>query len=285
MALKKYKPTSPGRRFMATSSFEEVTKTEPEKTLLEPLTKKGGRNNRGRITTRHQGGGHKRRFRKIDFKRRKDGVPAKVAAIEYDPNRSARIALLHYADGEKAYILAPARLRVGSTVESGPEADIKPGNALPLANIPTGTLVHCVELKPGQGARMARSAGSQIQLVAKDGPHAVLRLPSGELRRVLLTCRATVGQVGNTDHSNQSSGQGRPEPLARQAPDRPRLGHEPGRPPARRRRGQVEGRPASGHAVGRPDAREAHPPQAQGIRHVDRPRPAPRQGEEALDES
>ena len=184
MALKKYKPTSPGRRFMATSSFEEVTKTEPEKSLLEPLTKKGGRNNRGRITTRHQGGGHKRRFRKIDFKRRKDGVPAKVAAIEYDPNRSARIALLHYADGEKAYILAPARLRVGSTVESGPEADIK----------------------PGQGARMARSAGSAIQLVAKDGPHAVLRLPSSELRRVLLTCRATVGQVGNTDHANQSGG-------------------------------------------------------------------------------
>ena len=206
MALKKYKPTSPGRRFMATSGFEEITKSEPEKSLLEPLTKKGGRNNRGRITTRHQGGGHKRRFRTIDFKRTKDGVPAKVAAIEYDPNRSARIALLHYADGAKAYILSPARLRVGSTVESGPEADIKPGNALPLANIPTGTLIHCVELRPGQGERMARSAGSAIQLVAKDGPHAVLRLPSGELRRVLLTCRATVGQVGNSDHSNQSSG-------------------------------------------------------------------------------
>ena len=206
MPVRRFKPTSPGRRFMTVSDFADVTKSKPEKTLLEPVPKKGGRNNRGRITTRHQGGGHKRRFRKIDFKRRKDGVPAKVAAIEYDPNRSARIALLHYADGEKAYILAPARLRVGSTVESGPEADIKPGNALPLSNIPTGTLVHCVELKPGQGARMARSAGSQIQLVAKDGPHAVLRLPSGELRRVLLTCRATVGQVGNTDHSNQSSG-------------------------------------------------------------------------------
>jgi large subunit ribosomal protein L2 len=206
MALKKYKPTSPGRRFMATSGFEEVTKAEPEKSLLEPLTKKGGRNNRGRITTRHQGGGHKRRFRTIDFKRTKDGVPARVAAIEYDPNRSARIALLHYADGAKSYILAPSRLRVGSVVESGPEADIKPGNALPLQNIPTGTLVHAVELKPGQGARMARSAGSSIQLVAKDGPHAFLRLPSGELRRVLLTCRATIGQVGNTDHANQASG-------------------------------------------------------------------------------
>jgi large subunit ribosomal protein L2 len=206
MALRKYKPTSPGRRFMATSSFDEVTKNEPEKSLLAPLAKTGGRNNRGRITSRHQGGGHKRRYRAIDFKRTKDGIPAKVAAIEYDPNRSARIALLHYADGAKAYILAPSRLRVGALVESGPDADIKPGNALPLANIPTGTLVHNVELKPGQGGRMARSAGSSVQLVAKDGNHGVLRLPSGELRRVLLTCRATVGQVGNADHANQASG-------------------------------------------------------------------------------
>ncbi|OFW74193.1 MAG: 50S ribosomal protein L2, partial [Actinobacteria bacterium RBG_16_68_12] len=206
MALKKYKPTSPGRRFMAVSGFEEITKAEPEKSLLEPVKKTGGRNNRGRITTRHQGGGHKRRYRTIDFKRTKDGVPAKVAAIEYDPNRSARIALLHYADGAKSYILAPARLRVGAVVESGPDADIKPGNALPLANIPTGTLVHSVELKPGQGGRMARSAGSSVQLVAKDGDHGVLRLPSGELRRVLLACRATVGQVGNSDHANQASG-------------------------------------------------------------------------------
>jgi large subunit ribosomal protein L2 len=206
MALKKYKPTSPGRRFMSVSSFEEVTKTEPEKSLTEPLKRRGGRNNQGRITTRHQGGGHKRRYRLIDFKRVKDGVPAKVAAIEYDPNRSARIALLHYADGAKAYILAPARLRVGATVESGPAADIKPGNALPLLNIPTGTMVHNVELKPGQGGKMARSAGSSIQLVAKDAGHAVLRMPSGEMRRVQLTCRATVGQVGNTDHENQSGG-------------------------------------------------------------------------------
>jgi large subunit ribosomal protein L2 len=206
MALKKYKPTSPGRRFMSVSTFEEVTKTEPEKSLTEPLKRRGGRNNQGRITTRHQGGGHKRRYRLIDFKRVKDGVPAKVAAIEYDPNRSARIALLHYADGAKAYILAPARLRVGATVESGPAADIKPGNALPLLNIPTGTMVHNVELKPGQGGKMARSAGSSIQLVAKDAGHAVLRMPSGEMRRVQLTCRATVGQVGNTDHENQSGG-------------------------------------------------------------------------------
>ena len=206
MALKKYKPTSPGRRFMSVSTFEEVTKTRPEKSLTEPLTKKGGRNNTGRITTRHQGGGHKRRYRVIDFKRVKDGVPAKVAAIEYDPNRSARIALLHYLDGAKAYILAPARIKVGALVESGPTADIKPGNALPLENIPTGTMVHNVELKPGQGGKMARSAGSSVQLVAKDGAHAVLRVPSGEMRRVPLRCRATVGQVGNTDHENQSVG-------------------------------------------------------------------------------
>jgi len=191
---------------MTVSDFAEITKSEPEKSLVEPAKKTGGRNNRGRITTRHKGGGHKRRYRVIDFKRAKDGIPAKVAAIEYDPNRSANIALLHYADGAKAYILAPARLRVGSTVESGPAADIKPGNALPLQNIPTGTLVHNVELKPGQGGKMARSAGSGVQLVGKDEGGAVLRLPSGELRRVPLACRATVGQVGNVDHENVTGG-------------------------------------------------------------------------------
>jgi large subunit ribosomal protein L2 len=206
MPVRKYKPTSPGRRFMTVSDFKEVTKPKPEKSLTEKLTKKGGRNNNGRITTRHQGGGHKRRYRVIDFKRTKDGVPAKVAAIEYDPNRSARIALLHYADGAKSYILAPARLRVGATVESGPNADIKPGNALPLANIPTGTLVHNVELKPGKGGQIARSAGSGVQLVAKDEGYGVLRLPSGEMRRVPLACRATIGQVGNVDHENVSGG-------------------------------------------------------------------------------
>src|SRR5213082_1543099 len=202
MAIRRYKPTSPGRRFMSVSTFDEITKTEPEKSLVEPLKKSGGRNVNGRITRRHQGGGHKRQYRQIDFKRVKDGVPARVAAIEYDPNRSARIALLHYADGAKSYILAPAQLRVGSTVESGPTADIRVGNALPLENIPTGTLVHNVELKPGQGAKIARSAGSGIQLVAKDQGFAVLRLPSGEMRRVPLGCRATVGQVGNVDHQN-----------------------------------------------------------------------------------
>ena len=206
MPLRKYKPTSAGRRFRSVSTFEEVTKTEPEKSLTEPITKKGGRNNTGRLTVRHQGGGHKRLYRRIDFKRTKDGVPAKVAAIEYDPNRSARIALLHYADGAKGYILAPARLAVGQKVESGPDADIRPGNALPLANIPTGTLVHNVELKPGKGGQLARSAGAGVQLVAKDEGFAVLRLPSGEMRRVQLACRATVGQVGNVDHENISGG-------------------------------------------------------------------------------
>ena len=206
MALKKYKPTSPGRRFMATSGFEEITKSEPEKSLVEGLKKSGGRNSHGRITSRHRGGGAKRKYRKIDFKRTKDGVPAKVAAIEYDPNRSARIALLHYADGAKSYILAPAGLRVGSVVESGLRADIKAGNALPLEAIPTGTVVHNVELKPGQGGKMARSAGSGVQLVAKDQGYGVLRLPSGEMRRVLLSCRATVGQVGNSEHANEQSG-------------------------------------------------------------------------------
>jgi large subunit ribosomal protein L2 len=191
---------------MTVSAFDDVTKAKPEKSLLEPAKKAGGRNNKGRITTRHQGGGHKQRYRVVDFKRRKDGVPATVAAIEYDPNRSARIALLHYADGAKAYILAPAGLTVGATVESGPAADIKPGNSLPIANIPTGTLVHAVELKPGKGAQIARSAGASVQLVAKDEGYGVLRLPSGEMRRVPLDCRATVGQVGNVDHSNISDG-------------------------------------------------------------------------------
>ena len=206
MGVRSFRPTSPGRRFMTVSDFAEVTKSTPEKSLLAPVHNKGGRNNNGRITTRHQGGGHKRRYRVVDFKRLKDGVPAKVAAIEYDPNRSARIALLHYADGAKAYILAPVGLEVGATVSSGPEADIKPGNALPLLNIPTGTTVHAVELRPGQGARMCRSAGTSAQLVAKEAETALLRLPSGELRRVSAHCRASVGQVGNTTHENESGG-------------------------------------------------------------------------------
>jgi large subunit ribosomal protein L2 len=206
LAVRRYKPTSPGRRFMSVSDFKEITKSEPEKTLLAPMTKNGGRNNNGRITTRHQGGGHKRRYRIIDFKRKKDGVTAKVHSIEYDPNRSARIALLHYADGEKRYILAPTRLRVGQTVESGPDVDIKAGNALPLTSIPTGTTVHNVELRPGQGGKMVRSAGGSAQLVAKEGGMALLRLPSGEMRRVQDACRATIGQLGNETHQNESGG-------------------------------------------------------------------------------
>jgi large subunit ribosomal protein L2 len=200
MGIKKFRPTTPGRRFASISDFAEITKKKPEKSLTAPLTKTGGRNVHGRITTRHIGGGHKRRYRLIDFKRKKDGVPAKVAAIEYDPNRSARIALLHYLDGEKRYILAPQKLNVGDMVESGDDADIKPGNTLSLKRIPLGTVVHAIELQPGKGAQMARSAGTSAQLVAKEGDYAQLKLPSSEVRMVLLTCRATIGYVGNPEH-------------------------------------------------------------------------------------
>jgi large subunit ribosomal protein L2 len=206
VGTRSFKPTSPGRRFMTISDFEEITTSTPEKSLLAPVHRTGGRNNNGRITTRHQGGGHKRRYRIIDFKRTKDGVPATVASIEYDPNRTARIALLHYADGAKAYIIAPQRLTVGAIVQSGADADIRPGNALPLSAVPVGTTVHAVELRPGQGARMCRSAGTSAQLVAKEGGKALLRLPSGELRRVPESCRATIGSVGNATHQNQSGG-------------------------------------------------------------------------------
>ncbi len=200
MAIRKYKPTTPGRRGSSVSDFDTITKSTPEKSLLAPLPKKAGRNTHGRITSRHRGGGHKRKYRVIDFRRNKDGVPATVAAVEYDPNRSARIALLHYHDGEKRYILAPKNLVVGSIVESGPGADIKIGNALPLANIPVGTTVHAVELRPGGGAKMGRSAGTAIQLLAKEGKNAALRLPSGEIRLVDARCRASVGSVGNEEH-------------------------------------------------------------------------------------
>jgi large subunit ribosomal protein L2 len=202
MPIRKPKPTSPGRRFSTYPDFAEVTRSEPEKSLVEGLTKSGGRNSRGRKTSRHRGGGAKRLYRKIDFKRRKDGVPAKVAAIEYDPNRSAYIALLHYVDGAKAYILAPNRLTVGMTVQSGPDAEISVGNALPLRNMPVGTVVHNVELQPGRGGQLARSAGSGVQLMAKEGDYATLRLPSGEMRMVRADCRATVGTIGNSDHQN-----------------------------------------------------------------------------------
>jgi large subunit ribosomal protein L2 len=206
MAIRKPKPTSPGMRFVSYPDFAEITRSEPEKSLTEGLKKSGGRNARGRKTSRHRGGGAKRLYRKIDFKRLKDGIPAKVAHIEYDPNRSAYIALLHYVDGEKRYIIAPARLTVGMTVESGPGADIRVGNALPLGSMPAGTVVHNVELTPGRGAQMGRSAGIGIQLLAKDGDYVTLRLPSGEMRQVRAECRATVGTVGNSDHQNVKIG-------------------------------------------------------------------------------
>lgn len=206
MAVKSFKPYSAGRRFMTVASFDEITTNKPERSLVERVLQHGGRNNQGRMTVRHQGGGHKRLYRVIDFKRNKDGVPAKVATIEYDPNRSARIALLNYADGEKRYILAPNGLKVGDVIMNGPEADIKVGNALPIINIPVGTQIHNIELKIGKGGQIVRSAGTSAQLMAKDGDYALLRMPSSELRKVHINCRATIGQVGNLEHENISIG-------------------------------------------------------------------------------
>ena len=206
MAIRRFKPITPGRRFMAISDYSEITKSKPEKSLVEPLKKKAGRNNTGKMTIRNHGGGNKRMYRIIDFKRNKDTVAATVAAIEYDPNRTSRIALLQYEDGTKTYILAPVGITVGDAIASGPTADIKPGNALPIINIPVGTLIHNIELHPGKGGQMARSAGAYAQLMAKEGKYATLRLPSSEMRRVLLTCRATIGQVGNLEHENESLG-------------------------------------------------------------------------------
>ena len=206
MPIKKYKPTSPGRRFMSVSTFDDVTRTDPERSLVQHLKKHSGRNVTGRITVRHRGGGHKKLYRIIDFKRNKFDVPGKVAAIEYDPNRSARIALIHYADGEKRYILAPVGLAVGDSVMAGERAEVRPGNSLPLRNMPLGTTIHNIELKPGRGAQLVRSAGVAAQLLAKEGPNATVRMPSGEVRRIDIRCRATVGQVGNVDHENQSWG-------------------------------------------------------------------------------
>lgn len=206
MAIKKFKPTSPGRRFMSVSAFDEITKQEPERSLLAPLKSKAGRNFQGRITIRHQGGGHKRQYRVIDFRRDKDDIPAKVIGIEYDPNRSANIALLGYADGEKRYILAPAGLKPGTAVLSGEKADIFPGNALPIRNIPVGTMIHNIELKPGKGGQLVRAAGAAAQLMAKEGAYAHVRMPSNEMRLIHVNCKATIGQVGNLDHENISIG-------------------------------------------------------------------------------
>jgi large subunit ribosomal protein L2 len=202
MPVKKFRPVTPTQRFKTVSDFKEITRDRPEKSLLQPLRRTGGRNNTGRVTSRHRGGGHKRNYRRVDFKREKDGVPAKVVAIEYDPNRSARIALLHYVDGEKRYVIAPVGLEVGRTVLSGPEAEFEPGNCLPISKIPVGTVVHAVELVAGKGAQMARSAGTSVQLMAKEGNYAQLRLPSGEMRKVRVECKATIGQVGNLEHEN-----------------------------------------------------------------------------------
>ena len=200
MSIKKFKPTTPSRRHMTVSTFEEITTDKPEKSLLAPLKKTAGRNNQGKITVRHHGGGHKRKYRIIDFKRRKDGIPGRVATIEYDPNRTSYIALIHYRDGEKAYIIAPKGLKVGDEIMSGPDADIKVGNALPLENIPVGTVIHNIELKPGKGGQLVRAAGTSAQLLGKEGNYAIIRLASGEIRRILKTCRATIGSVGNQDH-------------------------------------------------------------------------------------
>jgi large subunit ribosomal protein L2 len=249
MSIRKLKPTSAGRRFQTVSTFEEVTRSTPEKSLTEGLPRKAGRNTYGRITARRRGGGNKRLYRIIDFKRDKWGIPAKVFSVEYDPNRSARIALLHYADGEKRYILAPVGISVGDTLTAGETADIKPGNALPLKRIPVGTLLHNIELAPGRGGQMCRAAGTYAQLIAKEVKYALVRLPSGEVRNVLAACVATVGQVGNVMHENVSIGKaGRNRWLNR----RPRCarGHEPGRPSPGRRRRKEFGRPPSRDPVG-----------------------------------
>ena len=260
MPVRIYKPTSPGRRNMSVSTFEEITRSRPERSLLRPLKSKAGRNNQGKITSRHRGGGHKRRYRIIDFKRNKQGIPAKVFSIEYDPNRSARIALLHYVDGEKRYILAPNGLKVGDLVMSGPEAEIRVGNALPLGNIPTGTVIHNIELYPGRGGQMVRSAGGAAQLMAKSGDYAQIRLPSGEQRLVHIHCMATIGQVGNLDHENVRIGKaGRSRYLGRRPHvrgsvmnpvDHPHGGGE-GRAPIGGQPQTPWGKPALGHRTRR----------------------------------
>jgi large subunit ribosomal protein L2 len=270
MAVKKRKPTSPGRRFQTVSDFADITKSEPEKSLLESKSRTGGRNVSGKTTSRHRGGGHKQKYRLVDFKRNKDGVPAKVAGIEYDPNRNARIALLHYVDGEKRYILAPIGVKPGDMLESGSKADIRPGNALPMRNIPAGTTVHAIEMRPGGGAKIGRSAGTAIQLVAKENDLALLRLPSGEMRNVPLDCRATVGQVGTSGgRAPQASARPVVQPLEGRAPSDPRCGHEPCRPPARWWRRQVGRWPSSGEPVGQ--ARGADPFEEEAVQPRHRP--------------
>ena len=271
MAVKKVKPTSAGRRFQTVSDFASITKSKPEKSLVAKSKRSSGRNTYGRITSRHRGGGHKRRYRIIDFRRNKDGVPAKVAAIEYDPNRNARIALLHYVDGEKRYVLAPVNIAVGDRLMSGSAAEIRAGNALPLRNIPTGTIVHAVELRPGGGAKLGRAAGAAIQLMSKEGKMALLRLPSGEMRHVPLDCRATIGQVGNREAELVKVGKAGRNRWEGQAPSDARRRHEPGRPPARRRRGPQFRREAPREPLGK--AGGANPQEEKGERQVHRASP------------
>lgn len=278
MAIRKTKPTSPGRRFATYQLREQITATEPEKSLIEGIKKSGGRNNNGRITSRHRGGGAKRRYRKIDFKRTKDGIPAKVATVEYDPNRSAYIALLHYADGEKAYILAPSQIEVGNQVSSGPGSDIRPGNCLALGEMPVGTTVHNVELKPGQGGKLGRSAGTAIQLVAKEGDMVTLRLPSSEMRMVRAECRATIGTISNAEHQNVKIGKAgrnrhkgkRPQSrgIAMNPVDHPHGGGEAHKTPG--------GHPV---ALGQAHARVPHPQEGQAVRPLHRARPSSRKEE------
>ena len=273
MGIKKLTPTSPSRRYQTYLTRDELTPgAEPEKSLLEKKTRISGRNNNGHITVRRRGGGHKRFYRIVDFKRDKAGVPGRVTQIEYDPNRSAHIALITYLDGEKRYIIAPAGLEVGKTVMSGPEADILPGNALPIRNIPLGTQIHNIELRPGKGGQLVRSAGGFAQLVAKEGDYAQVRMPSGEVRRVPVVCHATVGQVGNVEHENVSLRQGRALALARHTPAGSRRRDEPRRPPARRRRGQDFGRPSPRDPLGPADARVQDAQEQAHLAH-DRARP------------
>lgn len=259
MGIRKYKPTSPARRGMSGATFEEVTTQSPERSLLEPLRRRGGRNNAGRVSTRHQGGGHKKRYRVIDFKRDKFNIPGRVDSIEYDPNRTSRISLVIYPDGEKRYIITPEGLKVGDTVLSSDTADIRPGNTLSLKVIPVGTEVHCVELKAGKGAQLARSAGTSVQLAGRDAGYAQIKLRSGEIRRVREECLATIGVVGNAEHFNIEIGKAGRDPLARRAAHRAGRGHESHRPPPRGGRGQNLGRAPSGIPLG-----HAH----QGVPHA-----------------
>ena len=270
MPIRKYNPTSPGRRFQTVQVFDEVTTSESYKPLTEPLRKSGGRNNRGEVTSWWRGGGHKRNYRIIDFKRDKRDIPATVSTVEYDPNRSARIALLTYADGEKRYILQPLGLKVGDSIVAGDNVDILPGNALPLKHIPLGTEVHNVELRVGKGGQIARSAGSSVQVVAKDGEYASVKMPSGEIRKIHAECLATIGQVGNVDHENVSIGKAGRTPVDGQAAARARRRDEPGRPPARRRRRQDLRRTAPGLAMG-PADQGLQDAQSQGDGSVYRP--------------